>query len=559
MQQGSSKAVQTVALVYILVAGFSSAIHLNSIPYLIPPIALLAVKLFSRDDKLVSLLFIPSYVFYASRSWYLYLLMFPFTFLIPYSYDYKREESVSEHGFLGGSMLELMKYVIILLPVAFLDVSILTPISTLLLVCLMISVYHYIELRNVTMELLEYPDKVQVRARQNVMFRVSTVKPAYVSILLRRGNTEVYSFLVRGVTLVRVPIPTDRIRVHTIPADIIVSDQRFFSARSLGRYVISYAVVPEAEKLAELIEKKYFSREDIRRIIREVEVSVTLIGGAEGAVTGAGEAAEGLAASSLFESAAGAGYGGFANVLDLIREFVRSIEEWRRQTGAEGLGQRTRIGEYMGVRDYVPGDHLRDIHWKKSLSKRSLVVKEHSGHGDEYGGAEEAEKLEHVVIADLYAPNYREFDRVMSRLLLYFLDLLNESIYTRVVLVVIAGRAVLFARGRVIDVLYHFYRSLHRYLPKITYEYEGIRRRVNSERLADMIKALKKMPYLSVIYEPNKYFAESLVRLLTVKGITPPKPCVVIHSNVFQVRYGIVKSVLRVHGFISVEYPRRPQ
>lgn len=58
-----------------------------------------------------------------------------------------------------------------------------------------------------------------------------------------------------------------------------------------------------------------------------------------------------------------------------IRERVEEKEEEGRKKGYD-------FSEMMGIREYIPGDHMRDIHWKLSGKTDELMVIERTNHSD---------------------------------------------------------------------------------------------------------------------------------------------------------------------------------
>jgi len=68
---------------------------------------------------------------------------------------------------------------------------------------------------------------------------------------------------------------------------------------------------------------------------------------------------------------------------------------------------RIRRGEYYGVRTYVPGDEISTIHWKKSVSKQTLVVKDYK--------REPRRTL--IILCDLTSTTFSELDDVVYTLL----------------------------------------------------------------------------------------------------------------------------------------------
>ncbi|HDJ95089.1 MAG TPA: DUF58 domain-containing protein, partial [Acidilobales archaeon] len=68
---------------------------------------------------------------------------------------------------------------------------------------------------------------------------------------------------------------------------------------------------------------------------------------------------------------------------------------------------RIRRGEYYGVRTYVPGDEISTIHWKKSVSKQTLVVKDYK--------REPRKTL--IILCDLTSTTFSELDDIVYTLL----------------------------------------------------------------------------------------------------------------------------------------------
>lgn len=111
------------------------------------------------------------------------------------------------------------------------------------------------------------------------------------------------------------------------------------------------------------------------------------------------------------------------------------------------------IGEYIGVRDYRPGDSLKLIHWKKSSRRSdvlSLAVKEYSETSTNeagYGG-------DFILLADLTATSSRDLDLLLQALYSYILSPARVNIFNRLHLYLVTPRGELyFIEGKTIDVL----------------------------------------------------------------------------------------------------------
>jgi uncharacterized protein (DUF58 family) len=99
-----------------------------------------------------------------------------------------------------------------------------------------------------------------------------------------------------------------------------------------------------------------------------------------------------------------------------------------------GAVKATRYGlEYVGSREYQPGDRWRDIDWKHTYLFRELVVKE-------FGGAQGQAT---ILVADLTAGSAEEADRLSHDFVMAALTLATESLPTA--LLVYGGREVFAA------------------------------------------------------------------------------------------------------------------
>jgi len=76
-------------------------------------------------------------------------------------------------------------------------------------------------------------------------------------------------------------------------------------------------------------------------------------------------------------------------------------------TGHRAVIGRIRRGEYYGVRAYIPGDEISTIHWKKSVSKQTLIVKDYKR--EPHGTL--------IIICDLTSTTFSELDDIVYTLL----------------------------------------------------------------------------------------------------------------------------------------------
>ncbi|MCX8205587.1 MAG: DUF58 domain-containing protein, partial [Candidatus Nezhaarchaeota archaeon] len=147
-------------------------------------------------------------------------------------------------------------------------------------------------------------------------------------------------------------------------------------------------------------------------------------------------------------------------------------------------------GEYLGVREYQPGDSPRSIHWKKSLRTEGVenfVVK--------VFGSEEIEEAarggEVAILADLAAPNPVELDTLLQAVYGTVLTAVERGggAFSQVYLYIeLPNDKLYFISGKAIDVLYglnavllsekvetcHNYESWNRVEAPITGEPYGV-------------------------------------------------------------------------------------
>jgi len=255
-----------------------------------------------------------------------------------------------------------------------------------------------------------------------------------------------------------------------------------------------------------------------------------------------------------FGSGSGEGLGGQGREVESFstpmptrrREFNVGLK-WRvpaRLTGVlEGM-VKSLTGDYLGVREYQPGDSPRSIHWKKSVRDEgleSLAVK--------VFGVEEMERASGgrstVVIADLTAPNPSELDGLLQAVYGAILMSLERSggVFTQTYLYLKTPSGKLyFLKGKAVDVLYglnvlvvsekieafYNYESWPRLRPPVTEQPRG---------------ALKDLEdYFSA-------YGDQLARDLEEKGVRKNAVVQLVFSKATAFKYYYVSRSLKRAGF----------
>jgi len=546
-----------ISLVYIILYGIYVSLTMNNMFLLIPLSILIIPYIYSKLQKFLPSMILSLGIFYVLSQWNTIPLYIPLAFLLPFVFSEKPRIEGSLTMFIGPSTLLLTKHAAALLILTLIDVRILVPIAITLISCLILSIAYFIVLSYVRIEPLSIPEKVALGRPAYAEFMVVADKPLYIVLERSDGFKKICWRSIAGV--VDIDIPTDHVGVQVISINIGVSDKWGFSRRLLKTITLKYVVVPITSRLIELLRKRVFSREEIRRLIAEVEVSLTEISTETGIPVGKGVTASSREAIKVAsELLRRSRTSGLVAISGLLYRFLEVLEEqWSKGFGrACGYIRRGRIGEYLGARDYIPGDRLRDIHWKKSLSKHSLVVKEYGVSGGAEPFTARSSVLEPIVILDLFATNNIELDRMMYNLLNIYLNIVRRNPATRSYFILVTREFILVVKGKSIDILYNLYKTLERSLPKILYSYESISKYLEKEYVKEIIENKHKPRPLAMLIKANKNFSNNIVNALVENGIFPPKPYTLIHSKSLSFRYSILRYILNNTGYQYMDNSR---
>ena len=331
--------------------------------------------------------------------------------------------------------------------------------------------------------------------------------------------------------------------LHRIPLEVIVEDPAGLAALRLGPYVVDVRVYSEASRIARvlgsivgpLLEEAPRPRVVAIRIAPRPGAAGPGAGGLGPGMAGAFSRGRGIGASRM--GRVGAGAAGATALGGLPGPGVAG--------GLEGMRPAPR-GEYWGVRLYVPGDSLRDIHWKKSVSRGSLHVKEYRG-GESGGSAGGRAAL----IVDLISSSPRELDRLALTVyaaILGFTGRGEVTLYLR-----LPEGSEYLVRGRTVEILglwQDLLRSGALYTP---YNYESPGEPVALDQVDPEAPGPAKALLASL-----EHWASHLIAALREAGLGRGAPVTVIHGRPTATLYAYLRRRFEAEKYRVLE-PRPPK
>ncbi len=546
---GSSRGTATAALLlYIAALGAYSAVLSHDYVTLIPAAATVAAATVRRAHWILTPLTLAAGVCYAALTLNFPAFFAPIALLAPYAVAGEGAGNSYSPQAVGPTSTRVLEYAVFAALLSVLDVRVLAPLAMLAATSLTYSLLYFIRLGSVKADVVDVPKVAPLGRPAPALIAVSA--PSRTRIILECGEVRA-AYAVEGQQVLRLDLPTEHIGPQVVVINVYAVDEKGFSGRLVRSTPVKYSVVPLTSKIMEVLRRRIISRAELRGLVSEVEVMLIEVSGKVGVPTvvaeGTGAEVAGLIREYLRRVRLHVGVERF------VERFVEVLEEvgMEKALGAAPSVRRGMLGEYLGVRYYVPGDSLKDIHWKKSLSRQSLVVKEFSSPSPQELAVAESSPLEPVVILDLFAPNHVELDRLVFTLLSVYFSLLRKSPVLRSCLVIAAGGAVLIVKGKVIDLIYRLYKAL-RDFPTLVAEYMSVSDSSGAEVAEAILKAHARPKLHSVLVAANIAYGKALVRSLIEDRVIPPKVFTLIHSDVMSFRYGVVKQELTQAGFMYV-------
>lgn len=396
----------------------------------------------------------------------------------------------------------------------------------------------------------------------------------YKYSILVDGKVQV-SCISKGSTTVLVRLSSNMLGVLRKELKVVVSDPRELARVEHGPFSVEISTTP---RLTEVLSK---AQEFIKRYVTYISLPLMLRGSIEPgrASLSAGTLASGMhgplpGEEGHFTYTLGGGYysiGDRSSSASPIPAYTDTLprtalpavvhaREFSRKAGLEVPAKirwyvpfhviekmvekaKSYVGEYMGVREYQPGDSPRTIHWKKSLrapDRENLVVKLYSSESLEKSGGGRSI----VVLADLVTPSLRELDLLLHTLYSLLLESVkspeNVAVKTYVYLILPRNKVYLL-HGKVIDVVFALNTILLEEGVSALYDYEPYSR----------IKPTGKPPkgFLEVLDDYFNSIGIALVKDLVDRGVPRNSTVHLVFSRALSYKYTTIARVLEKTGY----------
>lgn len=464
----------------------------------------------------MGLVVLTSMIMYLSRTPLILSSILPLIIVYPLLY-YKQEGL--EISFLGPTSTHALRVLSLLLPIAIMRPIELIPVSLLILSVLIWSTREYLSTGKVLVSKPKGVIEAVLNEEVEVLVNIKSTSKVYVRLDYLNRSEEIE---VQGDTLIAIPLVFSRLGYHRVDVDLELRGLNRFSRR-YDRIVISVNVIPSIRKLLRIIESS---------------IGITAPGGGLGAITGRGPVGEAPGEGARGKAVEGRSRG--VSRPSIVR--IRFI--------GEGLSSRSVRGEYYGVREFVPGDNPRNIHWKKSLAKGELVVKEFSSGLSGAGGTGSI-----ILFADLISSSVSEFDKLSYRLLTLVLRYAAINPYGELVLfLTLPDNSMEVLRGEARSILVELYKLFKRELIYVDHEYYSMSGRLSEEEVEAIMARSNSV--LNLLKRVNAQFYASILTVLGRLGFDNPTYYTVIHGRPTSFKYSILRYLLGKLGYVYVEEPR---
>lgn len=460
-------------------------------------------------------------------------LSIPLSIAVPFLL--KKSKPEENRQILGSTTIAVVRYMLLATPLILINMRIAVAIAFTSSTAILASIISYVRLSKVRVEAVYVPDMVALGGNSSAILKI--LAPLKCYIVISCDNT-VNQLLARGLVIANIDLPSGHVGTNVIDVIVKTHDLWGFSGRIIGRYSITYKVIPISRRVIEVIEKEFKLYRELYGFTPSVDIAVLDLERGATAIARGREVVRVL--SEVIQKTR-------APYIVALLEHLKALVEELLTSGA-GIQRKSRYGEYTGVRQYTPGDYLKHIHWKKSVSKGMLIVKEFSLSSPRELGGIESRSLEPLIIVDLYAANVFELDKITVSLLRLCLNIFRSNPELNLNTLLVLGTTAIVVKGRAVDILYKLYRFFKDAALRVMFSYEPAK--YDEIAVEGVIKAEPKPKLISMYVASGNTYAKKILDLLLVEEVTPPRPFTILHSDALTLRYSVVKHILSNYGFV---------
>ncbi|MEM4486945.1 MAG: DUF58 domain-containing protein [Zestosphaera sp.] len=460
--------------------------------------------------------------------------------LTPYVHDVVAREPLE-----GLLSLRLSSIVLVFTPLYLLRPCTLIPAMSYVTSILVLTTISYLHLSRSRVLLERTSYSIHLGEHAEVTVGVDVLNNSSYSIVINdipvmRGST-------RGSNTFTVRLSPRTAGVHTYFLKVALSDLRHFSRLVHGPYAIRVKAIPKSMVIVRRV------RELLSRYVSLVRTPTIYVGRLEliesrRASRGGGSDGEGAGASVAGATPLRVGEGivgdivgeeGLSSSRRVGARFrfrwvipTKILESIERQT----VG--TLAGDYVGVREYYPGDHPRSIHWKKSASIGDLVVKVFT-HGKEGGGGRPS-----LIVADWDASNPLELDNLIQATYSALLTVdSTKTLYLR-----LPNGKIYFIKGDLASVLNALDLIIRIEDVEARFNYDSWVR----ERARSIIEELKNgKGFLKSLDQYYRALTQSIVEGLEEHGLVKGSNFFILHPRAHTLKYTYLAHALRMKGYTT--------
>lgn len=531
MHLEKSKVIHPAVSVIMIIAGFYNASVLGDPLHLF--YSIVAAVFYEQSVGLLRLLTGFSWCLLASGlSSFSTVLSVVLPFFLVYSYEDPPRRSSDTY-----LSLKLLVVALIFTPLYLLRIQALIPVASYVTSVLAMTFLSYARLSRSQVILSRESFSAYLGDYVKVPLKIESKHKVFYKVLLDEGLfTE---GLVEGSKdlVIKLSPNMTGVKVHSIK--VVLSDLRGFSRITYGPFMIRVKAVPKSLTIVREV------REIISKYVESIRPPMMYVGRLEASVSSRASVSKssvGSEAGSEYTSVSATELG--AGPADsAIGEGIKYRFRWVLPTKILKLVEfqtpKTFLGDYIGAREYYPGDHPRSIHWKKSMSTGELIVKVYT-RSDEGGDGKPS-----LIIADWDASNPVELDNLIQAT---YSALLLEK-HVKILYLKLPDSKVYLIRGSTLEVLKTLDLVISSEDIESRFNYEswvrkGIQDLTEEFRVADE-------PLRSI----DKYYrvlSESIVDELKKQGLPKNSSFMIIHPKAHAIKYLYLTHKLRMSGHTTI-------